>query len=122
MEANSLQLETTNRAISEYQETLQNGISYKNLPAVIRRVGNNAELSELVDRHKERLSEFLKKTDASKTYSDWLTAVMNTSEEDKMRLMDAQAKINSIIPTLSSISHNQTIKSVTLRDYVTFVE
>ncbi len=122
MEATSLQIEAANQAITAHDEILNNGISYDALPSVIANMENTVELSELVTKNGEKIIPFLVKTDPSKTYSDWLTDVMNTSEDDRIRIMDAQSKINSIIPTLSPLSRNQTIKSVTLRDYVTFVE
>lgn len=47
---------------------------------------------------------------------------MNASEDAKIRLTSDEAKINSIIPTLSPLSNSQSGMNVTLRDYVSFLE
>lgn len=112
----------TNAVLQKYEQMYNEGISYSLLSDAVTRVGNNAELSELIVKNPEKVKEFLAKTDAEKSYSDWLSAQMNASEDDKIRFLDAQTKINSIIPSLSPISNHQNAKSVTLRDYVTFVE
>lgn len=122
MEEISAQTEITNQKISEYNSLQNTGIPYNSLQSSIRKVGNNTELSEIVSNNGESIKTLLVKTDVSKKYSDWLAAEMNSSEDAKIRLANDEAKINSIIPTMSPLSNNQTGMSVTLRDYVTFLE
>lgn len=52
----------------------------------------------------------------------WLKENSISNENDIQKFSDGQAKINSIIPTISPISHNRNTESITLREYITFIE
>lgn len=89
---------------------------------MISRVGNNSELFEIVTKNSTEVAPILTKKDPNAKYYDWLLSEMSASQEDRVKLIDAQAKINSIIPTLSPMSNNQNAASVSLRDYTVFIE
>lgn len=120
------QVETANIALENYDSMYKKGISKADLPAAAARVGNNSELIEIIKSAGDSLTPFITNS-TSKPYIEWLKNATNENEADQAKLADMQAKINSIIPTLSPLmstktQNNNFPKSVTLREFVTFVE
>lgn len=121
LEAISEQNAETNAAIENYNSITNNGIPQTQLLSTINRIGNNSELAEIITRAGDKISTIITKQ-STKPYLEWLKEEALKDDADRAALADAQAKINSIIPTLSPMSNNRNAESVTLREYITFIE
>lgn len=117
----SAQAELANEKIEIYNNMYNNGIASQNLLNTIKSVGNNPELVEVVTKAWDAVNPIIAKT-GSKPYLEWLKENSLNNDADRAKLADAQAKINSIIPTISPMSNHHDAKSVTLREYIGFIE
>lgn len=117
----ALQVEASNAAVERYRGISENGIAFSDLVSTLRREGGNEELIKLVTNSPENVKNIIKKT-GNEAYLDWIANVLSSSDQDRALLVASRARINSIIPTLSPVSGNIDENSITLREYVTFVE
>lgn len=115
------QSQRTNEIIQKYEDTVTDGIPFGDLIDAITTVGNNNELIEIIHQNVDATKNAIKKT-GSWPYLTWLLHALQNSDEDREKLRIAKAKINSIIPTLSPVSGNIDEESITLREYIAYIE
>lgn len=122
LDAIGLQVSQTNDAVTRYQQLEKDGIPFGSLVTTIQKVGDNKELTDLISRSSTETQEAIKKDNPSEPYLSWVTNALSKSDKDRAILSDMRARVNSIVPTLSPVSNNMDENSVTLRDYITFME
>lgn len=115
------QSDRTNETIQRYEDTVSEGIPFGELINAVNIVGNNNELIEIINQNVDATKNAIKKT-GTWPYLAWLIDALQNSDEDREKLRIAKAKINSIIPTLSPVSGNIDEESITLREYIEYVE
>ena len=117
----SAQADLANAAVEKFANISNQWINSTNLISTINRIWNNSELVEIITKAWDDIIPIITKT-GSKPYLEWLKENSLNDTADMAKLADAQAKINSIIPTISPISNNRDLKSITLREYISFME
>lgn len=121
LETVGAQTEQTNAVIKKYEDIAANGISFSELESTAKSVGNNSKLIETLKKSPTDVANALKK-EGNDPYFVWLTNAISNSSQYKNTLQNEKARINSIVPTLSPISEHIDEESITLRDYIFFIE
>ncbi len=110
-------------SVNTYNSTLTNGIEYTNLAQLLQGKSERAELIKVIQSDPRAAEAIIKKPiGIEKNYLDWLKWEIGSSEKEKEILKLEKAKLNSIIPTMSPLSNNIEEESITLRQYVRFIE
>lgn len=133
-------VEQANIAIEKYNKLNKDGIEYWNLKGKIKNVGGYDSLIAVID---ENIAEVAKQdkdtpneqkipkvedvikaswTNSEKPYSEWLSYTIKTLNSDKENIKKEKEKINSILPTLSPVGDTTDETSITLRNYISYVE
>lgn len=111
-----------NMAITKYEDIKSNGISFSALSILFSSMTGKEEILKIMNSAPTEAEAALKKPEWTKEYLPWLKNVIQNSEEDKNRLMQAKQKLNSILPTLSPISNNIDEENITLKEYIRYME
>lgn len=126
-----------NITLENYKKLNENGIEFNVLKNKIKTVGWYESLIALIDENIEEannqpkdISEDKKmpevkniiKKEGNDPYLTWLTSVSNSTTEEKEKIKIEKSKINTILPTLSPITDSTNEESVTLRNYIAYVE
>lgn len=112
--------EQANVSINRYTTITQNGLPFWEFQTKIK---NNTSLTETIKEHNDIVRAIITKDkNNTEKYLDWINSTMIVSDEEKQKIQESRAKINSIIPTISPFYENINEDNVTLGDYIAFVE
>lgn len=126
-----------NITLENYKKLNENGIEFNILKNKIKSIGGYESLIALIDENIEEVNNQPKdisedkkipevkniiKKEGNDPYLTWLTSVSNSTTEEKDKIKTEKEKINTILPTLSPITDNNSEESITLRNYIAYVE
>ncbi len=110
-------------SVNTYNTTLIKGIEYAEVAKLLQGKTERAELIKVIQSDPKAAEAIIQKPiGIEKNYLDWLKWEIGSSEKEKEILKLEKAKLNSIIPTMSPLSNNIEEDSITLRQYVRFIE
>lgn len=110
-----------NTAISKFNETTKDGISYPELSTILAATKGKEELLAIIQSAPKETQNVILKT-GSEPYMSWLVNAIGASTSDKKKLAIKKERLNSILPTLNPISNNLAEETVSMRKYIGFVE
>lgn len=118
----SASIVSSNAAIKQYSETVNDGITYENLNTLLKAKWQE-ELLGIIQSAPQDTKKVIKKV-GTDPYLTWLRQAIdsNTSKDEKINLEIKKARLNSILPTLSPLSNNITEDTVSMKKYITYVE
>lgn len=115
-------LTKANNAIDSYNNTEKDGLSFNQLNAELKDTKGKEELISIIKAaSQDEVTKVIKKGE-NERYLPWLKQAINSSDEDRKKLVQIKQKINSILPTLSPMSANIDEENITLKQYIRFIE
>lgn len=118
----STNLEKANSSIDLYKNTEKDGLSFIQLNTELKNATGKEELISIIKAaSQDEVSKVIRKEGNDK-YITWLKQAINSSDEDRRKLVQIKQKINSILPTLSPMSANIDEENITLKQYIRFIE
>ena len=113
---------STNVAIENYKNTVNDGISFSNITTLLKARGQE-ELLGVIQFAPTEAQNVIKKV-GSGPYLAWLRTSIESNEAttEKTKIETKKARLNSILPTLSPLSNSISEDTVSMKKYISFVE
>jgi hypothetical protein len=111
-------------AIDTYTNMKSNGLDMSGLQKALDGKPEHSELVKIIQSSDPEGAKNIIRKGSGVTidYSDWLSSEIWKTKEEEEILNQEKAKLNSIIPTMSPISNNKAQASISLKQYVLFIE
>lgn len=116
----SASVQDTNALIRSYNTTESSGIPYNQLRDVINTSWGGKELLWIVQNYQKETEEAIKKV-GNLSYLKWLDEMIGDTTDSQALAID-QAKLSSIIPTLSPINNGVDTDAISLKKFISFIE